>query len=375
MSVCRAPSRLALLGTLTAQSACSGLLGLDDYRIEAPSEDGSGGASPSGIHDGTAGAGDTGGASPAGGSGGAQEDGTGGASGSPAGGSTASGGSDGGTDPACENDAPGAQQDAGCNAETPICDESGTPKCVECITDAHCSDGVSCTEDACVAGVCTHTADHTRCLTGPGTACRVCDPIQDCRPASSVVPTLLINETLGNGSFEIGTSENPLPWVYDGGEYDLVFDCGIGSTGCAGVHASTYTTTGARLLWLGGVDHYHEDWIRQQTTLPEGGKFLRIAANINFQTERSVANNFIEVWLLDVLGNPLIAEPLWRRTAQQAQNETADWTDDGLNIAVDVARFTETEHHHVLLKIQSTSGGTWITDFFLDHIRADVCSF
>lgn len=49
-----------------------------------------------------------------------------------------------------------------------------------CTTDADCDDAASCTDDVCVAGVCTFTAHDDRCDDG-----LFCSGIERCRPASA----------------------------------------------------------------------------------------------------------------------------------------------------------------------------------------------
>jgi hypothetical protein len=50
-----------------------------------------------------------------------------------------------------------------CAAGGQICDEPADG-CVDCLVDADCSDGVACTDDACVGGSCVFTADDANCM-------------------------------------------------------------------------------------------------------------------------------------------------------------------------------------------------------------------
>jgi hypothetical protein len=176
-----------------------------------------------------------------------------------------------------------------------------------------------------------------------------------------------------NGSFELNELPEPGPWTYIS-TYDLVYACGTSpGTGCAGRNGTTYAGHGTRALWLGGVNN-SQDAAYQLLTLPAGVRTLRIVAHTNFQTQSTALSNddFVEVWLRNLAGDPLLGSPVWRRTAQNAVTTGVAWTNDGLNAETNVASLAGSD---VRISIESSTNGSQRTDFFFDHFRitAVVC--
>ena len=114
---------------------------------------------------------------------------------SPAGTLCAGGVCDGAAAPACVvcvDDAPGTEQDSGCTAGAPVCDESGpSPVCTGCTSATDCDDGVECTEDSCSAMICSNVPKPigTMCATGfcdgaaMGPSCEAC--VDDAGPGAT----------------------------------------------------------------------------------------------------------------------------------------------------------------------------------------------
>jgi hypothetical protein len=53
--------------------------------------------------------------------------------------------------------------------------------CVECLTNDQCDDGVDCTNDSCVDGLCVYTPNNGKCEDNNPCTDNVCDPVTDCQ--------------------------------------------------------------------------------------------------------------------------------------------------------------------------------------------------
>lgn len=79
-----------------------------------------------------------------------------------------------------------------------ICDEAGD-RCVQCLTNAHCNDGIGCTTDVCnaVAGTCTRSPNHAICSDGLFcTGAETCNVASGCTAGTAPCDTAaLCNES------------------------------------------------------------------------------------------------------------------------------------------------------------------------------------
>lgn len=248
-----------------------------------------------------------------------------------------------------------------------VCDGAVIPSC-GCTDASDCSDGVACTADSCDAGVCSSTPNAGLC-TGNSAACvpDECATASGCR--SEVI---LVNESsmYNNGSFEFGELPEPGPWQYIS-PYDLVYSC---ASGCESTqNRITYCSHGPRCLWLAGASN-HQDEAYLLLTLPAGARRLEIRGDTSLQTQNSSPSNndFTEVWLKNLAGTPLIATPIWRRTAEDAATSGVAWTADGLDVEVDVSPWAGSD---IRFSIQASTNNSQRSDFFFDNIRitAVVC--
>ena len=62
-----------------------------------------------------------------------------------------------------------------------LCDE-GNDLCVECLDDTDCDDSIDCTDDSCIAGVCSNLPNDLICNDGTICTLDVCDPINSQNP-------------------------------------------------------------------------------------------------------------------------------------------------------------------------------------------------
>ena len=82
--------------------------------------------------------------------------------------------------------------DAGCQdgpdpcAPPLVCDEAHE-RCVNCLDAADCNDGIGCTTDACVNGICQNTPSDGACDDGVSCTVDTCDLQHDCQHLPSDV--------------------------------------------------------------------------------------------------------------------------------------------------------------------------------------------
>lgn len=319
------PILLGLPIVWSTASACSSIIGLDEYRVagEMSATGGSAGAMAAGGT--TSGGTSTGGTSTAGAS---------------TGGTSMAGASTGGASPG-------------------TCDG--------------CDDEIACTEDVCEDGVCSHVPNHTLCPdSGDVCAPNLCDVTEGCQVVDlDETDVVLVNATTSNGSFEQGVVPESGPWTYSSSQgLQLAYDCS--NDPCTGVHANITASHGNRLLWLGG-EHTHQDAVSQSLTLPATTTRLHVVADINFQSVNTAAGNqdTFEVWLRDAVDDsPLTALPLHRSTAADAQGSTAAWSTDV--VLVDGADVSALAGQTVRVSFESETDASQFTDFFLDDIRITI---
>ncbi|HEY0468674.1 MAG TPA: hypothetical protein VGC79_30980, partial [Polyangiaceae bacterium] len=250
---------------------------------------------------------------------------------------------------ACVDTGAGATQDPGCTPAKPVCDASGsTPTCYECLTGSDCAtDNLVCTAETCTNHVCSHVDITSQ-------------------------KTLIDADTIGNGSFELGT-QPATGWAEDG-KYWITKDCG--ATGCTPGSNSgkTKANPGKVLAWLGGILDAGVGDLSQTLVLPAGAQALRIKADTNFQTSNKTTANkdYFQVRLMDAsyvqIGSPLLS----KSNLDAVTGNTHPWVPDGVDVTVDVSAHAGKV---VSISFWSSSDMALITDFFLDNVRvtATIC--
>ena len=277
---------------------------------------------------------------------------------------------------ACADTAAGATQDAGCTSAKRVCDPSGTPTCYECLSGADCaSDSVSCTVETCTNHVCSHVATDSQCAASTD-VCKPnkCDAAQGCKQVDISAQTTLIDaDTVGNGSFELGT-EPATGWNEDG-KYWITRDCGT-TTGCTpgSNNGKIKASAGRALAWMGGVNDAGIGDLSKTLLLPAGARSLRIRADLNFQTVNKTVMNrdYFELRLMDAayvqIGSPLLS----LSNTDAVTGSTHPWTFDGVDKTVDVSAYAGKV---VTISFWTSCDTAYITDFYLDNVRvtATVC--
>jgi len=276
---------------------------------------------------------------------------------------------------ACADNAAGTTQDAGCTSAKPLCDASGTPACYECINNGDCAtDNVSCTVETCSNHVCSHVATDSLCPAS-GDVCKPnkCDAAVSCKQVDiSVQNTLMDADSIGNGSFELGS----LPatgWSEDG-PYYITKDCGAAGCIPGSNMGKTKASAGKVLAWLGGILDAGVGDLSHTLALPAGTRTLRIQADTNFQTQSKATtnNDFFQVRLMDAsyvqIGGPLLS----KSNLDAQTGSTHPWTLNGVDVTTDVSVYAGKV---VSVSFWSSSDTASITDFFLDNVRvmATVC--
>jgi len=202
-----------------------------------------------------------------------------------------------------------------------------------------------------------------------------CDAVAGCKQVDiSTQATLIDADTVGNGSFELGSK--PATGWSEVGKYWLTRDCV--ATSCIPGSNSTVmkASAGKVLAWLGGVPDAGVGELSQTLTLPAGTQTLHIQADTSFQTQKNIAANAdsFQLRLMDAayvqIGSPLVTKSAVDIPATGAR----PWAANGIDVTPDVSAYAG---KIVTLSFWSScdTGAGSITDFYVDNVRvtATIC--
>ncbi len=262
----------------------------------------------------------------------------------------------------CVDTASGDEVDLGCAAGAPRCDMSLNPaRCIDCVDNSGCDDGIACTTDTCTDGVCENTPKDSACADS-GDVCSPSLCVADV--GCQVVDISVDSELLVDGNLD-SLSPN---WqqASSSGYYIVSADTSIDPD-----NAPILAETSPYFAWLGGVPGEFSE-IFQRVSLPEGTISLQLS--FYYRIASSVTTDDFDVAGAR-LRNATGDDELYVFADWANQDESLGW--QPFEASIDAASWAgdDVQVYFFAQMSERADGDESNTNFFIDSVSlvATVC--